>query len=331
MWFEELTGFREESPEQVRNGLTVSGNTITSKINGRTMTCGRLETPTLSDLRAQVSRHRSVSGQLKLHEIVGDAKQLHIDVANAGALFQVASQFNLLEMVSPSVTPEAGVGIYGSDPTQGPACAIASGAGTIYRNYFAHVNGQIGQSTDNQIDCLLDVGQALDNTNERLWKMQNGYALASEDGLIEISKRIGSMSEVECDALRQTLRIGIQWDTQVTLANCKHTVTQAYCSALPVAYSPHPETLWADFARLVLEASYEATLCAALLNFAHTGNNQVFLTLIGGGVFGNRDSWIFAAIQRALQKFTDADLDVAIVSYGASKTSVRESVSSWQR
>lgn len=73
---------------------------------------------------------------------------------NAGALFQVASQFNLLEMQSHHNTPESGVGIYGSDSTQGPACAIASGAGTIYRNYFVPVNGQIGQSKDNQIDCL---------------------------------------------------------------------------------------------------------------------------------------------------------------------------------
>ena len=55
------------------------------------------------------------------------------------------------------------------------------------------------------------------------------------------------------------LRIGIQWNTQVTLNDSKHLVTQAYCSALPVAYSHHPSTLWAEFARLVLEAAYEVT------------------------------------------------------------------------
>jgi hypothetical protein len=31
---------------------------------------------------------------------------LHTNVSNAGSLFQVASQFNLLEMVSPNYTPE---------------------------------------------------------------------------------------------------------------------------------------------------------------------------------------------------------------------------------
>jgi hypothetical protein len=59
----------------------------------------------------------------------------------AGALFQVASQFNLLEMVSPEITPEHGVTRYQHDRTQGPACAIAAGAATIYRNYFAPISG----------------------------------------------------------------------------------------------------------------------------------------------------------------------------------------------
>ncbi len=322
MWFESLTGFREGSPSQVRANLVLEDNTITSKVSGRAFSCGYLETPSLTELRTRAGKSKLFNGTLTLSEVVGDVKLLHADRANAGAFFQVASQFNLLEMVSPSVTPEHGIDIYESDPTQGPACAIAAGAGTIFRNYFADVNGQIGQSSDNQIDCLLDFGNALGNTGERLWAMQNGYARASKTGLEEISKRVKFMTEGERDALRQTLRIGIQRDTQVTLGNCKHTVTQAYCSALPVAYSEYSESLWEDFAQLILEASYEATLCAALVNSANTKNNKVFLTLLGGGAFGNHDDWIFAAIKRALKIFADAPLDVAIVSHGISKPRV---------
>ena len=40
-----------------------------------------------------------------------------------------------MEIISPSVTPEAGIDGYETDRPQGPACAIACGAGTIYRNY----------------------------------------------------------------------------------------------------------------------------------------------------------------------------------------------------
>ena len=36
-------------------------------------------------------------------------RALHADPANAQALFQVASQFNTLEMTGPSVTPEDGI------------------------------------------------------------------------------------------------------------------------------------------------------------------------------------------------------------------------------
>lgn len=56
------------------------------------------------------------------------------------------------------------------------------------------------------------------------------------------------------------------------------------------------------------------------------GSNKTFLTLLGGGAFGNRDDWIFSAIDRALQRFSDVELDVAIVSYGSSQPRVQEMV-----
>jgi len=318
MWFENLTGFKETSPTQIRARLALNGDTITSMVNGRSMICGQLETPCLAELRSRVKQCQAPSGASKVHEVISDVKSLHTDVSNAGALFQVASQFNLLEMPGPSVTPENGISSYEGDFTQGPACAVAAGAGTIFRNYFAPVNGQVGQTADNQIDCLQDIGLALGNKDEQLWRMQNGYALATEAGLEEVSRRINSMDPQERDALRQQLRIGLQWNTQVTLDGCEHLVSQAYCSALPVGYSQHPPDLWEPFARLVLEASYEATLCAALLNYARTGNNKVYLTLIGGGVFGNELNWIIAAIKRAAGKYSDSGIDIAIVSHRVS-------------
>ena len=48
-------------------------------------------------------------------------------------MFQVASQFNVLEMVSPDVGPEAGVTGYQHDKTQGPACAMSCPAATVFR------------------------------------------------------------------------------------------------------------------------------------------------------------------------------------------------------
>jgi len=326
MWFETLTGFCEESHQQVRTNIALADDTLRSRVNGKVMVCGRLETPSLRELRERVCSRRQKTGKLSVRELVGDVQRLHVLEANTGSLFQVASQFNLLEMASPNLTPEHGVGLYENDRTQGPACAIAAGAGTIFRNYFAVVNGRTGQSASNQFDCLADLDAALGNSGNRLWNMKNGYALASRSGLIEISDRLQKASEVELDGFRQLLRIGVQWRTQVTLGDCTHLVSQAYCSALPVAYCRHDASLWANFARLVLEASYEATMCAAVLNSLENGNNRVFLTLLGGGAFGNEKEWILGAIRRALSIYKRADLDVAIVSYGSSKADVRELV-----
>lgn len=256
--------------------------------------------------------------------MVADVQELHANEAHAGALFQVASQFNLLEMVSPAATPERGVGRYESDPTQGPAGAIAAGAGTIFRNYFVAVNGRTGQSTANQIDCLADLGTLLGNSDQQLWRMVNGYALPSAAGLKAINAKLQAMDESGRDQLRQALRIGLQWDTQVTLDGCCHLVSQAYCSAMPVAYSEHAENLWEPLASLVLEAAYEATLCAAVLNAERTQNTTLFLTLLGGNAFGNDLAWILGALRRSLQLYRDHGLDVAIVSYGQSKPCVQE-------
>ena len=326
-WFEELTGFAEESPEQVRANLSVDGQVLQSHITGKTLVCGELETPSLAELRHRIQASGYETGAMTIREVVANVQKLHTNAANTGALFQVASQFNLLEMTGPGVTPEEGVGIYEHDLTQGPACAIAAGAGTIYRNYFAPVNGQTGQSATNQIDCLADIGAALGNTENRLWDMRNGYAWPSYEGLVEIGECLRAASKPELDELRQLLRIGLQWHTQVTLDDCTHTVSQACCSALPVGYLNHSYELWTEFARLILEATYEATLCAALVNARQTGNNTVFLTLVGGGVFENDPDWILSGLQRALDLYQDAALDVAIVSYGASNPDIQHLVS----
>ena len=161
--------------------------------------------------------------------------------------------------------------------------------------------------------------------------MVNGYALATREGLKAISRHLQSLLEKDYEDLKGKLRIGIQQDTEVTLNNNGNRVNQAYCSALPVAYSDIESTLWADFAQLILEGTYEATFYAALKNYERTGNNKVFLTLVGGGAFGNKEEWIFSALAKAVKKFSNTPLDVKIVSYRSSKPGVRQFVEAWQK
>jgi hypothetical protein len=120
------------------------------------------------------------------------------------------------------------------------------------------------------------------------------------------------------DALRALLRVGLHWQVEVTDAPgpVRPAVSQAFCSALPVSYTRIAAAPWAAFARLVLEAAYEATLLAGVLHAQRGGSNVVLLTSLGGGAFGNDEHWIDAAMRRALERAVDCDLDVRLVSYG---------------
>lgn len=321
-WFEKLTGFPERGYEETRRKLEVADGMLRSRVNGAAYHIGALELVSLEELRQRASGAASPGGQLQVSNVSGDVRKMHQDREHVGALFQVASQFNLLEMVGPDVRPENGVTCYAYDRTQGPACAIAAGAATIYRNYFAPVDGEPGQTTTRQLDGLADLGRsisaALGRPVESLWTMQNGYALCTRDGLQVTSDYISGLDDARLDDLRARLKIGLHWDVQATecVVQSPQLVSQAFCSALPVAYGVRPSELWAPFAKLVLEAAYEATLWAALLNAQRGASNIVLLTRLGGGAFGNRDEWIDQALQRALNRFKSHALDVRLVSYG---------------
>jgi len=58
------------------------------------------------------------------------------------------------------------------------------------------------------------------------------------------------------------------------------------------------------------------TLWAAVLNTQRGGSRSVLLTSLGGGAFGNDESWIEAALTRAFQLACAFELDVRLVSYG---------------
>ena len=95
----------------------------------------------------------------------------------------------------------------------------------------------------------------------------------------------------------------------------EQTVTQVFGSACAVAYDirggaervlqfgDDGVATWEPLASLVLEASYEATILAAeearVRHGGADGSDKLFLTLLGGGVFGNKISWITDAMERA--------------------------------
>lgn len=335
-WFSRITGFAEGDYRATQARLRVAGGLLMPEGGGPSHAVGKLELIPLAALRNQ-TRAAQVPGRLTLGTVEGNVRRLHADPENRGAVFQVASQFNLLEMPAPSVTPEHGVTGYEFDKTQGPACAMSAGAGTIWRNYLVPVGYGVGQTADRQLDGLADLGAALADdlgvAPGSLWRMQNGYALPNPDSLARIEAHLAALTEGRRDHLRGLLRVGLHQDVGVTEPGAApdSLVTQVYCSALPVAYSQIPVAKWAGFASLILEAAYEATLLAAVQNAARGASRKVLLTRIGGGVFGNDEAWINAAILRALRIVADQGLEVLMVSYGPPSTAIRAVEAAWRK
>ena len=373
-WFAYLFGFAEHQPgaqphDTVREHIEVVGETMRSKVNGMEYKIGRFRTPTLQSLRDDPAlAELRGKGRLTLRMEFGDVSQFHADPANEFATFQAASQFNCLEFVSPSVTPERGVTCYSSDRTQGPACAIACGPGTVYRNYFARacdLEGghwpdpeQIGQSAEQQIENLRDLTRHLGDEAEgrpgRFFNVDGGYSMArggrGDERLADLNQTLARSfaEEGAREVALGKIRLGVHSDVQVTSfgwggnpvgrelfedkkppyaahpVEQPRTVTQVYGSACSVAYSGNRTESWEQFAKLVLDGSYEATLLVALHNTVRhsapqgAGPTRVFLTMLGGGVFGNEMEWIASAIERACARFADCPLDVRIVNYDRS-------------
>lgn len=197
------------------------------------------------------------------------------------------------------------------------------------------VGDWIGQTRDRQLDALAGVGIALSGLLSRpvteLWEMRNGYALCTVEGLRAIAGLLDQASDDQRDGLRGQLAIGLHRNVEVTDVTGDHrrSVSQAYCSALPVAYSRSPGAPWGPFAQLVLEGAYEATLVSAAELAAAGGSSTVLLTRVGGGAFSNTAEWIDAAIERALRIVERAGLDVRLVGYGSVDPSMQAIAQRW--
>ncbi|WP_342163479.1 hypothetical protein [Methylobacterium sp. SD21] len=214
-WFERLTGFREAGYRETQARLRVVDGRLVREGTGESYAVGTLTLPSLGELRAAAANFRHF-GRLRLSIVEGDVRALHRAPEYRGALFQVASQFNMLEMVGPDVTPEDGVTRYAHDRTQGPACAMAAGAATLHRNYLMPVGDGVGQTAQRQLDGLADLGAALARhlgiDRGKLWTMRNGYALPTRASLDAIAGHLSAADEDTLDDLRGRLQLGLHMD-----------------------------------------------------------------------------------------------------------------------
>jgi hypothetical protein len=320
-----LLGFSDSRVgyEKTKQNLEFNGASVCSLVNGQSFDIGEFELLTLTELRARVSAIQSEGTderfgspnrvvhnrpeQENVQDYMKDPDYNH-------ALFQVASQFNLLEMASPHMTPEDGVDVYWSDPTQGPACATATVGATLFRNYFVEHDGQAGQTKGHQINGLKGVLERLDVVDGEHYVYENGYVRLGKEEFQACSLKIDSMTDVERDDLMGELTVGIHWGCQVN--NRDHGLDQRVslilCSGLPLGTYKRAGVDRDDaeaLGRLVQDGMQEATILAGALNFVKYGVSDVVLTKLGNGVFGNPLHWVVAARNRALDR-VPCSLDV---------------------
>ena len=310
---------------------------------------GKFECLSLKELKMEHSKYTMTADSLRISfDIVATGTgvgPLHMNTDNNGAVFQVASQFNCLEMYNHYFTPNHGVGVYINDRTQGPACAMACPAALVYRNYLVkHSKNRVkpNNTTDKavyigqnivQIDNLSNLGTIVGNNtmpDGKYWTMKNGYAfLKSRDSLLELNRELATEGKIN-DAMDE-LCVGVHWKTSVRPNSNPNTnkVCQVYASALPINYNnnlfirddipvPSPDE-WRTFASAILKASYEATLAVAAIKLKEDNLDRIkcFITLIGGGAFENDRLWIQEALYQAINKYKYWPIDVILVHYGA--------------
>lgn len=340
-WFKLLFGISEPDFTEIQNFFKISeeNNQTILSVGDKSWTFGPFITPRIGQLRERHSKYNFQKSKLKISIVQGDVQTLHAKPENNYATFQVASQFNALEMIGPGGSPEYGITKYSMDRTQGPACCLTTGPAILYRNYFTN------QTTKNQLNLLFDAQNYLEKKSDssifkndlliqptpspsnhcKYFKITSGYTIADTDNLIKILP-----DQINSDEFKSTIRIGIHEDIPVTATHWgkriiqktpQPKVTHVLSAAAAVAYNRGSDSIWKPLACSILLASYEGAILAAFENYqrnfhqGRTGSKKLFLTFVGGGVFGNRSEWIKTAIEEACLKYSCLDLEVYLVCY----------------
>lgn len=268
------------------------------QLGARQWRAGHFSTPQLGELKASLAkpaqpgtlRFSVLRGQDPLTDI--GALQAH---SRSGTLFQVASQFNGLEAPGPQLVS---VSDYFEDPTQGPRAAVSAFAGVLLRHYAAPAadGSRFRQSATRQLNFLADALPAAAG------QVEQGYLTA---GQIPDPRTAAQALEASFDQIRVGLHAGIEvglgynWLGSAPEDKVIHQVLTSTLAA--GAYSPDIDShdpQWQAVMRPLLRAAYLGTLLGALSLAAE----QVVLTPIGGGVFGNPHPLIWESLLWALDQ-----------------------------
>ena len=239
--------------------------------------------------------------------IKGDVRALQADPANAGALFQVASNFHGLEQTSPQSSPEdIPLNSYRYDHTQGPMAVMGTAADLVYRRYMLPA----GPFTNAALKAGLWPLDMLKNVRAR-YGVQitvGGWAdVVNALPLDDLTEKLTAASITNSVLVPDALVTHDEKGTVIAARDQRihHVLTSAYDA------SAGSNNGWMD---AFLIAAYVNTLQAVRA----TDAKKVFLTLVGGGVFHNPVTSVCMAMIVALNTIElSPDVSITVVVRGA--------------
>ena len=324
-FFKDLTGLFESDFQQDRLARTCLVDLATGRLqnrsSGRSYQTGRFRVVTLRQLRAETQGQRgSQPGKFSVffasqpsresHYRRIDVGALQADPQNQRALFQVASNFNALELCSPSDKYQMEhLEQYIFDNTQGPNASISAAAALVLRHYYAFAAE--GVPIDEWPQKFS--GRQLELLGQTGLPVKNGYLVLTPE---TVTKELDPQDVAVCLHEEAEVTFGLVRQDEHEVVQRPQFVDQVFTATVDLAGAnaklaqSHPQEL-ERIGRALLRAAYEGTLRCAQLR----GNKQVFLTLIGGGVFANPPKWISDTLLALKDLIVDSGIDVQLNLY----------------
>eukprot|EP01127_Copromyxa_protea_P012213 TRINITY_DN3159_c0_g1_i1.p1 TRINITY_DN3159_c0_g1~~TRINITY_DN3159_c0_g1_i1.p1 ORF type:complete len:552 (+),score=76.16 TRINITY_DN3159_c0_g1_i1:185-1657(+) len=327
MWFHHITGCDESyfalNKEKFFRPMIDGNLCLVNSITGKRYGVGKLSLISIYDLYSTVTNVPPVQKRRKIPPIelitCLDKESIRfVDVAhlqampeNRNAVFQIASNFNGVEGATESFSPGSPnyCTNYHGDRTQGPAASISCGAGAIYRVFAPFYGPTVDPSEWHQTK---DVQMNFLSSLKDHFPTENGYVIYSGNEP-KFPKKRGK----KWYRLLGQYNVCLHRDQQVTLGHRtaagyeivtdpNQRVDQVCCAAVNMIQGAsgcknNQLDKKQDKMKFILQAAYDGTYLAALANH----RKKIYLTLIGGGAFGNHVDKIFAEILAAHKRWAN--------------------------
>jgi len=299
-WFENITGISENEFKNNINKYIINNKIINQKTLKAWNTGTLINDKTIKELKNDIIKEQNLNDEnfdlndenIKFEIITGlsaDVRALQRKIPNS--VFLVASNFDGLEHPNENSKIEDFNFItnYCRDFTQGPSAALCAPACTIYRSCYSLLYNK-------NINSLKNVNQ--------FYNISNGYSdLSNVSTNLLKSSNLGKELSLNkyIPIIHSNVEIVDNWDD----LNVVNTIDQVYGAALNLKQRKQGKgnkEIVNEYPILQVYPIYcsiYSTYLAAVMN----GRENIVLTLLGGGVFGNSLEVIISSIVSVHKKF----------------------------